>query len=361
MERKRKFIINVAYYALILIIAWLALKYLISPMSPFIVAFLVAAVLQIPVRKLAKNEKQKKWLSLLFCTIFYVLVYALILWVVVKAMGGIETLIRRLPYLYKKNVVPIFNSISDQIEVTMANSDPSTVQTVEDYFQQMVDGLGSSVSSFSVKIVQVLSGGITSIPGLIVKAVITTVASFFFSGDYDRIQSFFKGLMTPAQIEFVHKGKDYLKNVLWIYLRSYTLLFTMTFAELAIGLTILGIPWSGLVALGIAVFDILPVLGTGGILLPWAAILFFMRNHGLAFGILILYLIITVVRNMAEPRIVGKQIGLHPLATLAALFLGYKLLGLIGLIGFPVTLAVVFSAKRENIFSGFKKRWYEEE
>ena len=100
---------------------------------------------------------------------------------------------------------------------------------------------------------------------------------------------------------------------------------------------------------GSPVFDILPVLGTGGILLPWAAILLIMKNHGLAFGILLLYLVILVVRNMLEPRIVGKQIGLHPLATLAALFLGLKLLGLAGLIIFPVALTVVVNFTKEEL------------
>lgn len=330
-------------------------------MAPFIIAYLVAAILQIPVRRIAKSERQKKWLSLIFCTVFYGLLYALCIWVIVKMLGGVETLIRRLPYLYNKNAVPFFNSFMDQIEQSMTNADPSTIQTVEDYIQKIVDGLGSYISSFSVKIVQILSGGITIVPGLIVKIVLTTVATFFFAGDYDRIQNFFKSLLKPHQIEMVRKAKSYIKNVLWIYLKSYTILFTMTFAELTIGLAILGIPWFGLIALGIAIFDILPVLGTGGILLPWAAVLFFMKNHGLALGILLLYLIILVVRNMAEPRIVGKQIGLHPLATLASMFLGYKLLGLLGLIAFPVSLAVIFSVKRENIFAGIHRNWNDKE
>ena len=147
----------------------------------------------------------------------------------------------------------------------------------------------------------------------------------------------------------MRKAQSYVKNVLFIYLRSYSLLFLITFGELCLGLLIMGIPYPVLIGLGIAVFDILPVLGTGGILLPWAAILLIMKNHGLAFGILLLYLVILVVRNMLEPRIVGKQIGLHPLATLAALFLGLKLLGLAGLIIFPVALTVVVNFTKEEL------------
>lgn len=97
---------------------------------------------------------------------------------------------------------------------------------------------------------------------------------------------------------------------------------------------LLKMPYPALLALCVLQCLISRVLGTGGVLLP-AAILFIMKEHGLAVGILILYLVILVVRNMVEPRIVGKQIGLHPLATLAALFLGLKLFGLVGLVAFP--------------------------
>ena len=183
----------------------------------------------------------------------------------------------------------------------------------------------------------------------VIKLVITVVATFFFVGDYDGITSFFKKLLTPKQLAFVEKGQSYVKNVLFIYIRSYSFLFLLTFAELCAGMFLLGMPYPALLALGIAVFDILPVLGTGGVLLPWAAVLFIIEEHGLAIGLLVLYLVILVVRNMVEPRIVGRQIGLHPLATLAALFLGLKLFGLVGLVAFPVALTVLVNFSREEL------------
>lgn len=125
------------------------------------------------------------------------------------------------------------------------------------------------------------------------------------------------------------------------------MLFLLTFAELSIGFLILRIPYAILLGLAITLFDILPVLGTGGFLLPWAAILFLIKNTPLAVGILVLYLIITVVRNIMEPRLVGKQIGLHPLATLMAMFLGLKLVGIVGMFLFPIGLTVILGCKRK--------------
>lgn len=349
MERKKKFIVNVVFYALILVLLWVGFKYLVTPMVPFIIAFFVAALLQIPIRKFKVPPEKKKLVSIIFCVIFYGILFLLAAWAGLKLLDGLENLIRRVPYLYDTTIVPVFETISEYLEESMDNVHPSVAKTIENSFNQMTNNLGSYVSSFSVKVVQILSGGLSGIPGFVIKLVITVVATFFFAGDYEGILAFFKKFLTPKQETLVRKAKSYVQNVLFIYLRSYTMLFLITFGELCLGLLILGMPYPVLLALGIAVFDILPVLGTGGILLPWAAILVIMKSHGLAFGILLLYLVILVVRNMLEPRIVGKQIGLHPLATLAALFLGLKLLGLVGLVAFPVALTVLFNFSKEEL------------
>lgn len=349
VERKKKFIINVVFYALIAILVWVACKYLVSPMMPFIIAFVVAAVIQIPVRKIKAEPKRKKLLSIIFCIIFYGLLFMLAAWLGLRFLDGVGGLVRKVPHFYNTTVVPVFEAISDYLEESMASVHPSVAKTIENSFEEMTNNLGMYVSSFSMKVVQILSGGISGIPSFVIKLVITVVATFFFVGDYDGITSFFKKLLTPKQLEFVEKGQSYVKNVLFIYIRSYSFLFLLTFAELCAGMFLLGMPYPALLALGIAVFDILPVLGTGGVLLPWAAILFIIEEHGLAIGILVLYLVILVVRNMVEPRIVGRQIGLHPLATLAALFLGLKLFGLVGLVAFPVALTVLVNFSREEL------------
>ena len=108
----------------------------------------------------------------------------------------------------------------------MATVHPSVAKTIENSFEEMVNNLGSYVSSFSMKVLQILSGGISGIPGFVIKLVITVVATFFFVGDYDGITSFFKKLLSPKQLALVEKGQSYVKNVLFIYIRSYSFLFS---------------------------------------------------------------------------------------------------------------------------------------
>ena len=212
----------------------------------------------------------------------------------------------------------------------------------------MMSAMEDFITTFSVNAVKFATDGIVGIPGFVIKAVITVVASFFFMADYDKILGFMGKIIPKDKEESFHNIKDYFANTLLIYLKSYSLLFLVTYIELCIGFSIMRLPNALLIALLVAVFDILPILGVGGVLLPWAVILIFMKNIPMAVGMVILYLVITIIRNTLEPRVVGKQIGLHPLATLIALYVGLKVLGIIGMFLFPVTLAVLVNMEKED-------------
>jgi len=115
----------------------------------------------------------------------------------------------------------------------------------------------------------------------------------------------------------------------------------ITFIELALGLSVLRVEGAITIAALIATIDILPVFGTGGVVIPWAIIELIKGNTPFAIGLAVLYVIITVVRNILEPKMVGKQIGLHPLAMLVCMYVGVKLFGFIGLFALPVALVMV--------------------
>ena len=119
-------------------------------------------------------------------------------------------------------------------------------------------------------------------------------------------------------------------------LRAYLLIMLITFGELAAGLLLLRVDYALFIAALVAVLDILPLIGSGGILIPWAVIALLRGDTPLGVGILLLYGVITVVRNIIEPKIVGGQIGLHPLVTISAMFFGIKVLGVGGILLGPI-------------------------
>ena len=149
------------------------------------------------------------------------------------------------------------------------------------------------------------------------------------------------GCLQGSTRNLVLQVKAYVVGTLFVCIRSYALIMSITFVELSVGLTLIGVNRAILVALLIAIFDILPVLGTGGIMIPWVILSALGGDLPHAFALLVLYVIITVIRNIIEPRIVGAQIGLHPVLTLMSMFVGNHLFGIVGLFGLPILLSLL--------------------
>lgn len=351
MEKKKNFIINVVFYAMIAAAAAAVCKFILPVLAPFLIAFVIAAVIQIPAGKIGKaSPAGRKTAAVFLCGVFYIAFFLLVIVLGTKAVKAGAAMLVSAPAVYNEKVVPFIDQLAVSLEEAFSSIDDTASMQIESYFEEVSQNMGQYISDFSVEAVKWLSGGVTEIPGFIVRLVVTVVATFFITMDFPGVIGFFRGFLPAGKEEAVKRGLNYAKSVILIYLRSYALLFFMTFVELSAGLLLLGIPYAVLLALGIAVFDILPVVGTGGILLPWACILLFLGKAPMAAGILVLYLVITVIRNTVEPKLVGKQIGLHPLATLAAMFIGLKLLGIPGLILFPVTLAVLVNLEKKGVF-----------
>ena len=357
MEKKRQFITNVIFYLIIAALVLVLCRYVLPVLVPFILGFLIAALVQIPVRKIGGNSpRRRKLAAVAMCVVFYVAFVLLFVCLGTKLVQGLGKLIMAAPDLYQQQVVPVLELLSDRLEDAASAMGGTVVVSIDEMFQEISQNMGQNISDISVRAVSMISARITWIPGAFVRLVVMVVSTFFAAGDFDGIMAIFRRLVRRVGGEHAGEVLQYIKNVAVIYIRSYSLLFFLTFTELCIGFLILKIPYAVGFAICIAIFDILPVLGTGGILLPWAAILVFMGNNSLALGILLLYVVITAIRNTLEPKIVGKQIGLHPLATLVAMFVGLELLGLVGLVGFPVTLAILANLEKNGMIRLFREK-----
>ena len=119
----------------------------------------------------------------------------------------------------------------------------------------------------------------------------------------------------------------------------------LTFTELSILFSLFGIQNPVVKAAAIAVLDIMPILGTGGIMIPWAVTSLVLGYTGLGLKLFLIYGIVTVVRNYVEPKIVGTQLGLHPIITLVSMFVGLRLFGFWGLFGLPVGISYLWKLK----------------
>lgn len=341
-EKRKRFLVNFFYYGIIIAVTFFSIKFFWKYLSPFVLAFVVAYVLKPLVNKINVWFKIKRSISAILCvTAFYAAAVGIITLIGFQLLVLIRNLFYALPEYYNQELAPIVTLWLDRFQEILINIDPDIKTTVEDFSVMLVENLGSSISAFSVGVIAKLSSLVTKIPSLLIKTLITVIASFFISVDYYNITYFIAKQLSTKQIFILYEAESYAKTALFQYIKSYSLIMIITFFEVGVGLMLLGVENAIIVALIIAVFDILPVLGSGGILIPWGIISIVSGNTFFGVGLFCLYLIITIIRNIIEPRIIGQQVGLNPLATLMAIFLGVRLMGFMGLFCFPISLVIL--------------------
>lgn len=344
---KKTFIINVLYYGIILVFGYLALKYLLPVLVPFLVAFFVVWALKFPSDFVAQKLKcGNKWILRFFLTVFWCGVAFGVLKISANVLPMIGNFFLGLPDFYAKKLMPAIQIAYHHIRDVLKNGNQDVILSLETIFEQIFAEIGNFISDSSGSIIKAVSGYAASVPSVVIKIIITVISSYFMAGDFEGMLGVVLGTLPDHWKEWVIRIANQTKNIIGILLRSYSLLMLITFCELFLGLWLLKIPYAGWIAIAIAVFDILPILGTGGILIPWAIVAALLGDYKMAVGIAVLYLIITVIRNTLEPRLVGKQIGLHPLATLISMFVGARLFGLMGLVGFPLALSLYVKMKK---------------
>ena len=355
IEKKRKFIINILYFAIILAIVWVILEWGLSLIMPFIIAFLISWALQRPIRFLSEKLRvHKKILAIFLVLLFYCTIGLLIALLIIKSFSAVGELIASLPALYEAHINTLIGKIYDSLESSFIRLDPELMNALDTLIQDSAASIGEIISGLSMTVAGAVSGAASSLPGFLIRLLLMVISTFFISMDYDRLMGFILRQFNDRTQELFFQIKKYIIGTLFVCIRSYALIMSITFVELSIGLHILRIENAFLIALLIAVFDILPVLGTGGIMIPWAIITFLLGNYSLAIGLAVLYVVITIIRNILEPKIVGGNIGLHPVVTLISLFVGAQLFGVVGLFGFPIFLSLLVNLNKNGTIHLFK-------
>lgn len=349
MEKKKRFIINFAYFALFALLIYWGVKYALPVLLPFLLAVGLVLLLRGPARTLAVRigGTERLWSFVLLIAV-YLLLFGFALLAGVKSISGAGSFFQNLPELYRTTFLPALNQFFDWIGARMSQFDPDLVAIMESLFAEMSLSLNQAVSTVSSIAFNTVSNIFMKMPSLIVNTILMVVSSFYLAVDYQRIINAVISAFPDKWGWALRDVRNKLMHSLGVYIRSYVLIFFITWAELLIGLLLLRVPYPLLISLLVAVCDILPVLGTGTILIPWALIAALLGNYPIAAGVGVLYLAITIIRNVIEPRLVGVQIGLHPLLTLISMIVGAHLFGIIGLFGLPVALSIYSQLRRDR-------------
>jgi len=341
-RQKRRFLINFCYYGVLLALAVFGLKFLWEYLAPFVIAFVVAYILKPVVNMVTVYTKIRRSISAILCVrAFYAVTIAAITFTGIQLVLMMRNVFYILPEYYLDELAPVITDLVQDIQRILVTIDPGIKRMAEEYAAGFLETMAGTISAISVSALAGISSLVTNIPVLFLKTLFTIIASFFISVDYYNITYFIAKQLNTKQIGILYEAEIYARSTVVKYLRSYSLILFITFCEIGLGLKILGISSPFLIGGVIAIFDILPALGTGGIIIPWGVIALIMGNIPLGIGMLALYLVITVVRNTIEPKIVGESVGLHPVATLMGMVRGSKLRGVVGLFGVPIFMVVL--------------------
>ena len=336
-DARKKFLVDFAFWGVIIAIVYVAVSLLSSYLLPFVIGILVSFLVQKPVKAICKKTKISKGpLTIVFVVGLYLLFVAVIVLLSYLIYSWLSSLVKVLPTL-----MPDLIEFMGEINQTLTQLLKDLPSTVTAYINSLPTKLLGAVESLGISLSNAALDFATNIPSYLITIIVTIVASCYIAYDYDKIIQFAKRHIPHNAWLVIIDVKDTFFTNIFKMLKGYILLMLITFTELTIGLLLIGQKSAVLLAAIICVIDILPVLGTGAVVIPWAIISLFTGGILKGIGLLIMYVLITIIRNFLEPKVIGNQVGLHPLITLIAMFSGLRLLGVVGLFGFPLTLIVL--------------------
>lgn len=379
-EKRRSAIINVLYFSMIIAISLLVIRYALGVCLPFVIAFVFAALLQKPKNFLVRKTFLKNGAASGICVMLaIVIILALVALIGVRAFEEIRDFVR---YIMTK--LQNANQVVDNIEAwltNLINSLPVFVKnsfskSISDFFtnvreyiagesSKLTDQIGSGLSDkFSISwITGPISGVISTakqLPSVLIAVLISIIACCFMTAEFGDIKNFIKAQFPENRRNDLSRAKVLMTSSLGKMAKAYLLIVLITFIELLVGLYVLRIlklyqsSYIVIIAAVTAVVDILPVLGTGTVIIPWAAYSLITGDIGFGIGLIAIYVVISIVRQIIEPKLVAGQLGLSPIVTIIALYLGLKVFGVLGMFVSPMLVIMVKLLNDEGIIHLWK-------
>ncbi len=306
---------------------------------PFAIAWLVAVITRPLVAFLVQKLHFPRSLAVLMVLL---LLAALVTLVVMLVISMVSDLLLTLSYYstelnqYTGNLMVYAQNLFERLELDVGP------------LQQYLDIVKENISSWASKALGVLFSVAKGTPAAFLVILISIVAIFYWCRDEQKIKSVIAGFFPKKHRQSVLGTYESFSTVIGGYVRAQILLVTISIVICMTGFTLIGAESPLAMGLLTGVFDVIPVLGPGTLIIPWSVWNFVSGNTGMGIGLLVVYAMTTSTRYILEPKLVGDRIGLHPLAALAAIFIGMEIFGVVGLIIGPICLAVLMAYLAER-------------
>lgn len=314
--------------------------------APFLLAFIIAIFLEPLVGFLISRLKMSRVVACtISCSVFLVLLF------VMAYILGLQLFIQLVEYW--RNAPAYFQSANDFLQ--------NTIVQAEGLFKQLpaetangIETFVENVSNYAMSLVNTLSSGVLSfakeIPNMFIFFIVFCVAVYLFSFSLDTMRASVLSFFEEKSRDQVSDVLASLKKSIFGFLRAQIILCVLTYVETLIGLLILGVDYPLAIALLVMLVDLLPILGVGSVLVPWAVYLFITGDIFTGIGLIILFIAITVLRRVIEPKVIGDAVGIGALPALISLYIGFKLVGVVGFFIGPLVIIIYSAMRKAGLF-----------
>ena len=330
---------------------------LVRFLMPLIVAWIVAMIANPIIHFLEKRIKiMRKHGSALVIILVLAALIAAFYGLTVLVVTQFSSWVTELPDVYDsvtQNLQHLFQSLHQKCNMIPADMKLAFDQrenVLDYYIQKAIDGLLKMVNSGSLSKV---SSFASSLMDFLVYAILTILASYFMTVEKDHFTKLLQE-KTPAGVQRIwDKIRKIFIRAIGGYFKAHFQIMIVIFFITVIPFAFMGISYSGLLAVVIAIVDFLPFFGAGTVLVPWAVYRLMTGSYTYAVILLVIYVVVLIVRQLLEPKLIGDNIGMSPFETLVFMLIGYRLAGVLGLIiGIPVGM-ILIECYREGMFDDY--------
>lgn len=336
----------------ILFALYIAIKvHLLSLFAPFIVAWIFATLLN-PVVTWAKRRLH---LSRAIGTILSMIsILSGLLWIIIVVVKKLWEQIVNFAQVLPQMSDDVVRQLNDALENLHGKLPPllglDALTSLDNLIEQFLDNLSSFLTAF----IPTIYGGLSKVPDMILFVVVMFLATFFMTKDFYTIKHFIKAQCSDTIVDRIVVMQRGVLSAIGGYIRTQCILMSMTFIICLCGLLLFDIDYALLLSSIIALVDALPVFGSGTILIPWSIYHLIVGHYSIGLGLLGIYGVIFVMRQIMEPRILASQIGIYALVTIMAVYIGYKTIGFLGLIIGPAIVVIIQMLQNVGALPQFK-------
>ena len=354
--RKWKILFNiimetVMFFGIAVLLIW-GIPKMMGFFWPFVASWILALLATPLCNFLEKHIKlNKKWSS---AVIIILVLFAIAGggYVAVTKLGReLMGLFSQAPeyYIYVQQTI---RSFGDSLTNTISPISEDFGKQIQGVFNDFLSQMGGVINKFAPKGVEMMGAAATDLTNGFIGTIVMIISAYFFIADKERIGEGFWKIVPEDLKPTVCNIKDKVIAALGGFLLAQFKIMCIVFGILLIGFLLIGNPYALLLALVVSFVDLLPILGTGTILIPWTLICFLQKDYRQALFLIVLYVVCLIARQFLQPKMIADSMGLDSMATLVLIYTGYKLNGMKGMILALLAGVIVLSLYRLGLFDG---------